>query len=89
MCLSTFLDFWISGAHEREITFGNLPLSEVLRQSINSDGYRRDVSEFRREPAMENHTPRVPEARWRIYTSGSKTTTTKSAFEHEKQRYKC
>ncbi len=45
MCLSTFLDFWISGAHEREITSSNLPLSEALCQSINSDGYRRDVSE--------------------------------------------
>ena len=30
----TFPGFWISGVPEREITFGNLPLSEELRQIL-------------------------------------------------------
>ena len=37
MCFSTFLGFWISGAHEREITSGNLPLSEGVSEEYSGE----------------------------------------------------
>ena len=37
MCLSTFPDFWISGAHVREITSGNLPLSEDVSEEYSGE----------------------------------------------------
>ena len=44
-------EFWTSGAHDREITSGGMS--------------GRSNSE--RQPVFENHTPRMPEARWWIY----------------------
>ena len=37
MRLSTFLDFWLSDAHEREITSGNLPLSEDVSEEYSGE----------------------------------------------------
>ena len=46
MCFLGFLDFWISSAGEREITSGNLPLSEVPPSEYLTE-YRRIPEEFR------------------------------------------
>ena len=43
MCFRCFPVFWISGAGEREITSGNLPLSEVPPSD--------SLTEYRRFPA--------------------------------------
>ncbi len=55
-----FSGFWISGAAEREITSGNLPLSEVLRQSFAltdtgefSGGVPRRSEEVRRNLGIQ------------------------------------
>ena len=66
-----FLDFWISGVPEREITSGNLSLSEVSARS--SGGYQRSGGMFQRNSGetdrrLKHHTPCVPEARCRIYS---------------------